>query len=359
MTTPFKIPFYVRASLISVGVFTFISALYISQRIVVPLIYAIIIAIVLSPIVNLLVRHKINRIVAIALTILIMIVVSVSIIALLSSQINMLSESFPKLITKFSQLLHQMEAWASDNFNISTLKINIWVDKINGELLDSCSLLIGPTLLNIGSVLVVLVLIPVYIFMILFYQPLLIGFIHKLFSTNKSDDVDEVLIATKRIIRSYLVGLLIEGSIIATLNSTSLLILGIDYAILLGVIGAILNVIPYIGGIIGVTLPMLIAFATKSFTYAILVFVFSIFIQFIDNHFLIPKIVASKVQINALVSIIVVLAGGALWGVPGMFLSIPLTAILKVIFDHVDGLKPLGYLLGRGKYKNGLKPNIH
>ena len=58
------------------------------------------------------------------------------------------------------------------------------------------------------------------------------------------------------------------------------------------------------------------------------------------------KIVSSKVQINALISIIVVLMGGALWGFSGMFLSIPFVAILKIICDRVEPLKPWGLLLG-------------
>jgi predicted PurR-regulated permease PerM len=52
------------------------------------------------------------------------------------------------------------------------------------------------------------------------------------------------------------------------------------------------------------------------------------------------------VQLNALISVIAVLIGGAFWGIPGMFLSIPLTAIMKVIFDHIEPLKPWGFLLG-------------
>lgn len=131
------------------------------------------------------------------------------------------------------------------------------------------------------------------------------------------------------------------------LNSAGLLLLGIDYAIILGITGAILNIIPYIGGIIAIALPMMIAFVTKdSVSYPILVFFVYIFIQFIDNHYIIPKIVASRVRLNALISIIVVLVGGALWGIPGMFLSIPLTAIMKVIFDDIGPLKPWGFLLG-------------
>ena len=91
----------------------------------------------------------------------------------------------------------------------------------------------------------------------------------------------------------------------------------------------------------------MIAFVTKdSLTYPILVFFVYLFIQFIDNNFIVPKIVAARVRINALISVIAVLIGGALWGVSGMFLSIPVIAILKVIFDHIESMKPWGYLLG-------------
>jgi predicted PurR-regulated permease PerM len=124
------------------------------------------------------------------------------------------------------------------------------------------------------------------------------------------------------------------------------LILDIDYAILLGILGAILNVIPYLGGIIGVIIFMIIALVTKSPVYMVYVSILYSVIQFIDNNYIVPKIVASRVQINAFVSIIVVFIGGALWGLSGMFLSIPLTAILKVIFDHIDFLKPWGFFLG-------------
>ena len=182
--------------------------------------------------------------------------------------------------------------------------------------------------------------------MILFYKPLLLEFIHRLFKTVHQPAVFEVLTNSKKIIQSYLVGLLLEAVIIATLNSVGLLILGIDYAVILGVTGAILNIIPYIGGVVAIALPMIIAYVTKDASAAILVLGVYLIIQFIDNHFIIPRIVASKVKINALVSVIVVLIGGALCGVPGMFLSIPLTAILKVICDHIESLKPWGFLLG-------------
>ena len=174
----------------------------------------------------------------------------------------------------------------------------------------------------------------------------MLDFIGQLFPDEKHEIVHDVLTQTKSLIQSYLVGLLLEASIVATMNSTALLLLGIEYAILIGIIGALLNLIPYIGGIIAIALPMLVALATKEPVYVLFVFAAYLVVQLIDNNFIVPKVVASKVKINALVSIVVVLIGGALWGVAGMFIAIPLTAILKVIFDRIDSLKPFGFLLG-------------
>jgi predicted PurR-regulated permease PerM len=341
-----KFPFYAKAALILLGMFGLLSMLYYGQHIIVPIIYSVIIAIVLSPVVDIFTKKGMNRVLAIGLTIILVIFITFTVIAAISMQARMFGDSFPKLIDKFNAMLDTLVAWASARFNISVPDINSWITETRAELLSGSRSAIGQTLMNTGSVLVVLVLIPVYIFMILYYQPLLIEFIHKLFTADNQNQVADVLTATKRIIRSYLVGLLLEFVIVAALNSAALLILGIQYAILLGIIGAILNVIPLIGGFVAVALPVIIALATKSPSSCIWVVVSYVIIQFIDNHYIIPKVVASKVKINALVSVIVVLSFGALWGIPGMFLSIPLTAIVKVIFDHIQPLKPWGFLLG-------------
>jgi len=140
---------------------------------------------------------------------------------------------------------------------------------------------------------------------------------------------------------------MIETTMIAVLNSAALLLLGVPYAILIGVIGAILNLIPYLGGVVAIALPVLMAIVTKEgFTTPLLIIAAYSFIQFIDNNILVPKVVSSKVSVNALISIIVVLLGGMLWGVSGMFLSIPFIAVFKIIFDRIEELKPWGKLLG-------------
>lgn len=159
--------------------------------------------------------------------------------------------------------------------------------------------------------------------------------------------MNEMITGTKTLIQSYLTGLLIEAVIVAILYSTGLFIIGIEYAILLGIIGALLNIIPYLGGLIAAALYAIVAFTTKdSSSYVLWVLVLFVLVHLIDNSYIIPKVVAAKVKINAMVAIGAVLAGGALWGIAGMFLSIPLTGLIKLIFDRMDSLNAFGYLLG-------------
>ena len=138
-----------------------------------------------------------------------------------------------------------------------------------------------------------------------------------------------------------------ETAIVCIMNSVALIAIGVPSAVVIGVIGGILNILPYIGGLIAIALPVLMVTITREgYSGQLLVIGSYLVIQFIDNNILVPRIVSKKVQINALISIIIVLLGGALWGIAGMFLSIPFIGVLKIIFDRVDGLKPWGKLLG-------------
>ena len=342
-----KSPFYTKATIFLIGFIALFTILYIGQLIILPLVFAIIIAIVILPVVNIFVRMKINRVIAIMMTIFLCYVVIVALVALLYSQAFRFSESWPTLVNKFTVLLNQIIAWASGYFDINKQQIQEWIIKTKGELINTISSSIGHTIATIGSGLVAMFLIPVYIFMILFYEPLILDFIHKLFSKDYQSHVNEIITQTKTVIQHYLVGLVIEFVIISILYSLTLFILGIDYAIMIGIIGAMLNVIPYIGGFVGIALPMMVALVTKSTAwYSFYILVIFYIIQFFDNHFIIPRIVASKVKINALFAILIVLVGNAVWGIPGMFLSIPILAIVKLIFDHIEPLKPWGFLLG-------------
>jgi predicted PurR-regulated permease PerM len=342
-----QLPQYAKATILLVGIIALISILYITKLIVVPIVFAIVIAIVLSPVVDFFVRKKINRNLSIVLAILLTFLLIAGLAIIIISQVGQLSESWPQLVEKFTVILNDSIGKIADYLNVNPQKVHDWISETKGEFMNIDGSVLGQTIISIGSAIAVFLLIPVYVFLIIFYQPIIIEFINRVSGKNNQLQVKEIVTQTKTVIQHYLIGLLIEAVIVAILDISVLLILGIDYAILLGILAALLNLIPYIGGIVATALPMAIAIATKnSGWYAVYVLVGYYIIQLIDNNYIVPKIVASKVKINALFSIIVVLVGNALWGIPGMFLSIPLLAILKLVFDNIEPLKPWGFLLG-------------
>ncbi len=339
-------PVYIKLSNIAIGILAIVYVLYIGQGIILPLIYAAIFAILLNPMVDKLVARGVNRTLSIFIALLVMVAVVSGMVYFISYQIAQLGDTFPQFQEKFADLFKETTYWIADALNTKVSVVKAWIQNAREQAMSNSSAFVGSTLGTLGGLFATIFLLPVYIFFILFYKPLLLEFIEQLFTRDKHVMVAEVLTEAKSLIQNYLNGLMLELVIVAILNSVALLVLGVDYAILLGIVGAILNMIPYIGGIVAIALPMLVALATQSPLSAGLVLAAYSVIQLVDNNIIVPKIVASKVKINALVSIVVVLVGGALWGIPGMFLAIPLTAIVKVVFDRVKPLQAWGYLLG-------------
>lgn len=337
-------PFYIKAPLILIGLYLFFYILYLLQDIIVPFAFAGLVAILLNPVYNRLVKWKVPKILAIALTILTAFIVFGAIMLFLSTQIIQFGDMIPELKKKMLTHLNEAQQWISLKFNIPLDK---QMSMLNNTLSNSKAY-IGQTVNTVFGIVSYFVLIPLYVFLLLFYKPLLLNFIFEVFKEDNKDQVAEILQETKSAVQSYIVGLMIEASIVATLNSIALMILGVRYALLIGVIGAILNVIPYIGGLIAIAIPVMVSFVTKDdgLTTPVLIVASYIVIQFIDNNIIVPRVVSSKVSVNALVSVLIVLLGGTIWGVAGMFLSIPFVAVLKIIFDRIDELKPWGKLLG-------------
>ena len=344
MKTYFKeYPFYLRSTVVLFGLTLCSYALFNLRDILAPISFSLIIAILLNPLVNKMEKKGVKRVIAIALALALALTVVAGILYFISSQIMSFGENFGALKTKFNQQLAQSHKWIAAHLNIPVEK----QQQSLKEALSSSKALLGTAVGGLLSTLGLIFLIPIYTFLLLFYKTLIINFFHEVFAEENSAQVSEVMGETKSAIQSYMVGLLLEALVVAIMNSVALLLLGVQYAILLGVIGALLNMLPYIGGIVAIALPIIISAVTKDgLTTPLLILAAYTLIQFIDNNFLVPFLVSSRVKINAFFSIVVVLLGGALWGVAGMFLSIPFVAILKIIFDRLPEMKPWGKLLG-------------
>ena len=336
-------PFYIKSTVVLLGLVLTVYILMNLRDILVPLAFSVIISILLNPAINKLKGFGVSNVLAISIALFISVIFVGSIFYFLSSQIAGLVDNLPLLKAKLESLLHELQVWLQARFGIAIQKqVQLLNDAMSGS-----KTLIGTTLGTALGTLSVVFLLPVYTFLLLFYKSLILNFLFEVFAEENSTKVRAILDQTKTAIQSFMVGLLLEALIIACLNSAALFMLGIKYAVLIGVIGALLNMIPYIGGIIAIALPILMATVTKDgYSTQLGVIIVYLIIQFIDNNIIVPRIVSSKVQINALFSIIIVLLGGAMWGVSGMFLSIPVVAIIKIVFDRIEELRPWGKLLG-------------
>ena len=330
-----------KATAVLLGLVLLVYILFSLKTVLVPLAFSWLLAMLLNPVATRLEQRKWPRVLAIVTSLLIAFIVIAALAWFLASQIARFTDQLPLLKQRFTEMLTQLQQEVNHRMGINMQR----QEQVISDAQEKIKPLVGQTLGTLAGTLFMIFLLPVYTFLFMYYKNLLLNFIFEVFGQAK--EVGVVLGETKGAIQNYMVGLLVEALIVATLNSVALLLLGVDYALLIGVLGAVLNVLPYIGGIVSTALPVIMAIISKDGYQTPLAVVGAyLLIQFIDNQFLVPYIVSSRVKINALISIIIVLLGDALWGIPGMFLSIPFVGILKLVFDRIPELKPWGKLLG-------------
>jgi predicted PurR-regulated permease PerM len=338
-------PFYHRLShsLIALSILTL--GIYYGQEIIVPLVMAGLIAVLLRPVERWLIKIGFPKVLAITIAVSAAVLLLAGVAILLSLQLAEFTDEWPKLKHNLNEFYRSVRRWIRKEYRLSYWQQDQYLKNAQTRTLENFRGV--ETLGAITGPLSTLILLPIYAFLLLYYRTMLLHFMVVLFAEEHKQKVLEVLGEIRSIIQSYMVGLVLETTAVAVLNSAGLLILNVQYAILLGIMAAILNLIPYIGGLVAVALAVLVTFInTPEIPTLLGVAGVFLLVQFIDNNFLVPLIIGSSVKINAMISIVGVLVGGALAGVSGMFLSIPAIAIMKVVFDRVDGLKPWGILLG-------------
>ena len=336
---------YAKITVLILLVYLILYGLYLGQDILSPLGFAFLFSVLLRPMEKKFVQWHIPKILAIVITLVIAILLVAGLVTFLSKQISSFVKDIPAIKHNLNDLWHQFQRWLSSTFNLSRAQQDKIIQKATTDTMNNLAPVdtIGVITASVATI----ILVPVYVFLFLYYRTLLLRFIVELFEEQHHGNVVNVIQEIRYVVQHYITGLLTETTIVAVLNVSGLLLIGAPFAILLGIIAAILNLIPYIGGLIAVFLTALVTFTnTGSLPTALWAIIIFMIVQLIDNNFLVPKIIASRVQLNALISIVGVLIGGALCGVSGMFLSIPLIAICKVIFDKVEELKPWGKLLG-------------
>lgn len=312
-----------------------------------PIIMAFFISIMLLPPYRFLRKLRFPNALAILLPILVMLAAVAMIAWFFSSQIGRLIADFPQIQKNVTLHLNALSRWINDISHFSTSEQIKLINEQSAKLLNYSASILGGAAGSLSSAFVFLGLLPIYVFLMLTYKNLLLRFIFMWFPEDHHNKVEEALKESESIIKSYLLGLLIQVTYMTILLGGILMLFGIKHALLIGVLFAFLNLIPYVGALIGNLIGVLLTLSSsQSLTPVLIVLGTIAVVQFLDNNILMPRIVGSKVRINALTAIIGVLVGGAIAGISGMFLSLPIIAVMKIIFDRSDMFKQWGVLLG-------------
>lgn len=342
-----QLPLTVKRSIELLGLALIITLLVVGKDIIMPVIMAFFISIMLLPIYRFLIRKKFPESIAIILPILLVLVFIAGIVWFFSAQISILADDFPQIKQNVANHLQSLKDWFENMTGIKSEKQTAFLREKSDDLMAMGGKAASGAAVTLSGVFVFVGLLPIYIYLILFYKDILLRFTFMWFKTDDHAKVKEVVYETESIIKSYLVGLLIQITYMTILLGGILMIIGIKHALLIGVIFAILNLIPYVGALIGNLIGVLLTLTSSTELWPVITVLGVIaVVQFLDNNILMPRIVGAKVKINALFSILGVLLGGAIAGVSGMFLSLPIIAVLKIIFDRSEQFKQWGVLLG-------------
>lgn len=320
--------------------------IYVGHGVLVPIYFSILLSILLLPVTNLLQKCYLPRTLANLVAVVLALAVIATIVYFISTQMVGFLKDIPAIRQHLAEHITSLQQWLQQKWHISTTEQKVYIDNIREGVRHSGGQYIGETFLTVSQTVVFIIIVAIYSFLILCYRHLIKRFLFAVFSSEHKERLQFVMQESKQIIQKYMTGLLIEMAIVATCNSAVLLIIGVKYAVFLGVFAAVLNIVPYIGLFTGLAFTVLVTMGNSSSLHEIVWIVVSMeIIHFLDANFLMTKIVGSKVKINALMTIVGVVIGGSMIGLAGIFLALPTIAILNVIFSQIDALKPWSILL--------------
>lgn len=322
--------------------FLIVAALIITKTLLVPLFFSVLLAYLLYPAADRLEKKGFSRILTNFLLIIATAIIVVGGVYGIALLIVKFTADIPEIQEQFKQNLSSFQRSIGGLIGIPESQQDSMIKSATGntgQYLQTFFTATANSILAIG-------LTPVYTFLLLFYRDKFKKFLQLLVPSHKQGIADNIIEQASHVVPKYMKGLFLVCFILMGLNTLGFYIIGVKYAILFGVIAAIFNLIPYLGTVIGYGIVFVFVLGTQSAGIALGIVAQFFIVQFLENNILTPNITGTYVQINPLVIIFSLIAGGMIWGLPGMFMVIPYLAMMKIVCENIESLKPIGYLLG-------------
>lgn len=331
--------------------FLIVATIYYSKPFLVPLCFGGLLAMLFLPLSRWFENKKIPKGISILFCIIIFLVLISAIIWLISWQVTDLATESTDIENKVRKMISEIEDYVGTHFGISK--------KQQEKIITDQAQENGGILSNLGTFasgfVIDFILVLVYIFLFMFYRGRLKAFVLQITASQQKKNTETIIHDIQKVAQQYLTGLGMMIVCLWIMYSIGFSIVGVKYAVLFAIICGLLEIIPFIGNLTGTLLAVLMVVIQGGGTGMVLgVVVTYLIVQFLQTYLLEPLVVGAEVNINPLFTIIILVLGELVWGIPGMVLAIPLLGIVKIICDHIPSLKPYGYLIGSDRRKKNI-----
>ena len=316
--------------------------LYFGRGFFVLISFAGLLAMLMTPVSNRLENRGISRVFSSVISVLIIVIIFSGVILLLSAQIGNIGKELPLILLRYEELKLDIQSWINDSLGVSSQQLRVHASDVFKNAGSFLTIMVKSTFAFIGSLFLVLV----FIFLFLMQRNKYENFVVKLYKEDKRNEAKEMIDKISRVAQQYLTGRLVAACIMGILFLIGFLIIGLKNSVILALIVAIMTIIPYVGALIGGLVPFFISIIDGSINQSIWVVIIILLVNIIDHYFIEPYVVGGSVNISPFFTIFVLILGGIIWGIPGIILFLPLSGILKIVFENVAGLQPYAALIG-------------
>lgn len=342
MTSGKKILF--NSTVAIVGIYFFCLCLVNSKPFLAPFLTAIVLSLLMLPVSKKLEKWGIGRVYASLINTFFLFLLSLGFATLISLQLSQFISDWQKAKQQVMPKVEQFEEMLYKNTPIDKEDIKLKDSMSSSRMGEAALSFVNGFYSFAGDYLLTFI----YVFFMLNYRRKFRKFFIKLFPDDSKDEVSNVLSETANITQGYLMGKFLLMVFLAIIYAVGMGISGVDNFIVISIIASLLTIIPYIGNIIGFIIAIGLGYITSGDTTALIGIIATFTIgQFVESYVLEPYVVGDKVNLDPLITILVVVIGSIMWGVIGMILSVPLLGIANAIFSHVKPLKPFNYLLSK------------
>jgi predicted PurR-regulated permease PerM len=307
--------------------------------------FAGLLAMLMTPVSNKLENRGVSRVFSSVLSVLIIVAIFSGVIILLSAQIGNIGKELPLILLRYEEIKLDIQAWINDSLGVSSQQLRVHASDVFNNAGSFLTAMVKGTFAFTGGLLLVLV----FIFLFLMQRNKYENFVVMLYNEEKRKEAKEMINKISKVAQQYLTGRLIAACIMGILFLIGFSVIGLKNAVVLSLIVAIMTIIPYVGALIGGLVPFFISIIDGSLNQPIWVIIIILAVNVIDHYFIEPYVVGGSVNISPFFTIFVLILGGIIWGIPGIILFLPLSGILKIVFENVEGLQPYASLIGDQK----------